>query len=204
MPMKVSRKFESVLVVSLIAALLLVIFLSWIVAAVFPTAPVHSLLSDVGIRWLFGSITESISSPLVVWIIIYSMVWGAFCGSGLKDVRLHDLTFRKRLALRTIAVETLLAILLLLFLTAVPHAILLSVTGSLFTHRFLMGMVPVTAIFLMVIIITYGTITRSFRSVSSVTDSIASGISATSRIWIPYILVMLLVHSLMFVAGVVE
>ena len=197
--MKVNRKYESVLVVALIIALLLVIFLSWIIAAVFPAAPIRSLLSDVGLRWLFGSFTECVMNPLVVWIIVYSMVWGIYCGSGLGELRLKDLTFRKRLALRTIAVETILALSLLLFLTAAPHAILLSVTGSLFTHHFVMSMIPTAAIFLMIIIITYGTITRNFRSVSSITDCMASGISGTSRIWLPYMLIMLLVNSVLFV-----
>ena len=66
--MKTSRKFEPVLVISLIVALLLVIFLSWIITAVFPRAPIRSLLNDVGIRWLFGSFTDSVSSPLEKYI----------------------------------------------------------------------------------------------------------------------------------------
>ena len=199
MPMKNSRKIVSRFVVVLIILQLLVILLSWIVAAVFPSVPVRSMLSNGGIRWMFSHLTESITSPLMVWILLYSMVWGTFRASGLQRLSLRDMTFRKRLALRTIIVETVIAVLLLLLFTVVPHAILLSISGALITHEFLMHMVPLIALYLLIISITYGSITRRFKSVSIITDSIASGICSTSRIWVPYILVMMLVHSFIYV-----
>lgn len=199
--MKNSSRIISALVIVLILAQLVVILLSWILAATMPFAPIRSLLSDGGVRWMFCSFTESLASPLVIWILIYSMVWGAYRDSGMISISLSNLTFRKRLALRTIAVETLIFVALLLLFTVAPHAILLSITGALFTNEFFMGLIPTIAIFLMTIVITYGTITRNFTSVSSILDSISHGITSTSHIWVPYILTMLLIHSILYVVG---
>lgn len=197
--MRNSRRIVSVVVVGLIIVQLLLIFMSWIIAAIMPGAPIHSLLNEGGIRWMFNSFTDSVMNPLVVWILIYSMVWGVYRDSGLPSFTLKNMTFRKRLALRTIIVETVLFLAVMLFFTVAPHAALLSITGSLFTHDFIMGLIPTVAIFFITITITYGTITRSYTSVSSILDSISKGISSTSRIWVPYILIMLLVHSVMYV-----
>ena len=179
----------------------MVLLLSWIVAAAIPMLPIHSLLNDGGIRWMFNSFTSSVMSPMVIWIIIYSMVWGVYRGSGLTELKLRNLSFRKRLAIRTIIVETLLVIVTLLFLTLPSHAVLLSITGSLFTHDFIMGMIPTIAFYLLMVCITYGSITRNFPSVVSVLDAISRGFISTSWIWTPYILFMLLIHSIIYVLG---
>lgn len=201
MQTKIKNSFQSYLVIFLLVAEALLIFMSWLLTAAIPSVSINSMLSASGIRWMFGSFTESVTSPLVIWIIIYSMVWGAFKASGLRDLSFHNLTFRYRLALRTIAFEIILAIGLILAFTVVPHAVLLSISGSLFTIPFFMGLIPSLAIFLLVIIITYGSITRKFVSVKSITDSMASGICSTSRVWVPYILIMLLIKSAEYVIG---
>ena len=197
--MKNSRKILSSLVVVLIILQLLVILLSWIVSAVLPAAPLRSMLSNGGIRWMFANFTDSLTSPVMVWIILYSMVWGTYRNSGLRQLSLHNLTFRKRLAFRTIIVETIIAVALLLMLTVVPHAVLLSISGTLITPEFFMGLLPLGALYILIISITYGSITRRYKTVSSITDSIAYGICSTSRIWVFYILIMLLVSSLEYV-----
>lgn len=164
-----------------------------------PGLPIRSLLNEGGIRWMFNSFTDRVMSPVVIWIIIYSMVWGVYRDSGLPVLSLRNLTFRKRLALRTIIAETVIAVITLLFLTITPHAVLLSITGSLLTKEFLMGLIPTAAIYLFVVCVTYGSITRSFTSVHSVLDSMSRGISLTSFIWPAYILLMLLAHSVIYV-----
>ncbi len=197
--MKNRDRIMSVITVVLIVAQLLLVLLSWIIAAALPSAPIRSLLNDGGVRHMFYSFTDSLMSPVVIWILLYSMVYGIWRGSRLSSLDVSNLTFRKRLAMRTIIFETVIYIAIMLIFTVIPHAILLSVTGSLITLDFFNGLIPNIALFLAIIFITYGSITRNFSSVSSVLHSISDGISSSSFIWTPYILFMLFMHSVIYV-----
>ena len=56
---------------------LLVVFLSWLVTAVAPQLYTRSLLSGEGIRWFLGRFADNLAHPLLVWLILIAIAWGA-------------------------------------------------------------------------------------------------------------------------------
>ena len=69
-----SRQWTNGLAVAsaiLATLIFLVIIISWTVTALSPDADVHSLLGSEGVRWLFGSFTENVSEPLMVFLAVF-------------------------------------------------------------------------------------------------------------------------------------
>ena len=58
-------------------------FLSWVITSVFAETNMHSLLSSDGIRWMFGHFISNLTSPVIVWILLLAMAFGAVYKSGL-------------------------------------------------------------------------------------------------------------------------
>ena len=114
----------------------LVLFLSWLIKAVRPDWPLRPLLSEEGVRWLFGHFTDNLLSPLLVWLLLGLCAVSALRGSHLPGAirRLRSwptLAYRERLALRSVLFEVVLVAAVLILLTVPSHAILLNVSGSL-------------------------------------------------------------------------
>lgn len=61
----------------------LVLFLSWLIKAVRPDWPLRPLLSEEGVRWLFGHFTDNLLSPLLVWLLLGLCAVSALRGSHL-------------------------------------------------------------------------------------------------------------------------
>ena len=53
----------------LVVAELLLVLLSWLLSAMM-TEGVRSMLSSEGIRWFFGSFSEVVQTPLLVWLLL--------------------------------------------------------------------------------------------------------------------------------------
>lgn len=183
------RKVVDYLVVALAAAQLLLILVSWFVTAAWPDVPMRSLLSSEGIRWLFGSLTRNLLTPVFGWLLFGSMAYGAVRSSGLLELR-RPLTFRQRSAVRFVAVEIVLFLVLIFALTSIPHAPLLSVTGQLFPSSFSDGIVAFACIGIIVVAVTFGATTGRFPSVSSVLDALVSGIGKCGYLWLLYVLIV--------------
>lgn len=58
-----------------------VILFSWVVASLFPDLPLRSLLTGSGLRWLFGHITQNMSLPLLVDVMLFCI------GAGYAEQR---------------------------------------------------------------------------------------------------------------------
>lgn len=184
----------------LLLAELVLILLSWILYAI-GEEEVRSLLSSEGIRWFVGGFTTMVSSPLLVWLIILLMAFGAFQKSGLISLTdaSYQMTYRDKTALRVAIVFLLAYIAVILLLTVIPHAILLSATGALFPSPFSRSIVPLTAFGIALVSIIYGIMSGRLRDIKDILDALSFGISKGAPVFVLYILIIQFVRSMLFV-----
>lgn len=184
----------------LLLAELVLILLSWILFAI-GEEEVRSLLSSEGIRWFVGGFTTMVSSPLLVWLIILLMAFGAFQKSGLISLTdaSYQMTYRDKIALRVAIVFLLAYIAVILLLTVIPHAILLSATGALFPSPFSRSIVPLTAFGIALVSIIYGIMSGRLRDIKDILDALSFGISKGAPVFVLYILIIQFVRSMLFV-----
>ena len=65
------------LALALAIAQLLLILISWVWSAALPLSGVRSMLSNEGIRWFLGHFAELMASPVLIWILLGAMAYGA-------------------------------------------------------------------------------------------------------------------------------
>ena len=198
-----------------VTAQLALILLSWLITAAFPELPIRSLLSSEGVRWFFGSFTANQLTPLLAWFItaamavgacVRSRLWAAFCTkmSGLLHRRdstdgRQGLHYRERIGLRLALAEFMVYVIIMLLLTVVPHAILLSVTGELFPSAFSSSLIPSLSFVLIVMSLSYGVASGTVDSVARMHRVLVGGLEAGARIVPAYVIGMQLYMSLLYV-----
>lgn len=183
---------------------LVLVLLSWILAAAFPELPVRSLLSSEGIRWFLGSFTDNMQTPLLVCFLLYFIAYGAIKDCGiLHEIRERAsgrrLSYRSRLALWIIFLETIACVVIMFLLSGIRHAILLSATGELFPSSFSKSLLPVTAFITTLCAVTFGTVTGKQKTLADVLNMLTSGFAGNRSIWLMYILGFQLYYSALFV-----
>jgi len=195
-----NKRFMAFTSLVLLLAELVLILLSWILFAI-GEEEVRSLLSSEGIRWFVGGFTTMVSSPLLVWLIILLMAFGAFQKSGLISLTdaSYQMTYRDKTALRVAIVFLLAYIAVILLLTVIPHAILLSATGALFPSPFSRSIVPLTAFGIALVSIIYGIMSGRLRDIKDILDALSFGISKGAPVFVLYILIIQFVRSMLFV-----
>ena len=202
-------------VLVLVTAQLALILLSWLITAAFPELPIRSLLSSEGVRWFFGSFTANQLTPLLAWFItaamavgacVRSRLWAAFCTkmSGLLHRRdstdgRQGLHYRERIGLRLALAEFMVYVVIMLLLTVVPHAILLSVTGELFPSAFSSSLIPSLSFVLIVMSLSYGVASGTVDSVARMHRVLVGGLEVGARIVPAYVIGMQLYMSLLYV-----
>ena len=191
------RKVVDYLVVALAAALFLLILVSWFVTAAWPDLPMRSLLSSEGIRWLFGSFAQNLLTPLLAWLVLGSVAYGTVVSSGLAELR-RPITFRQRSALQFVAIEALIFLAVLLLLTLIPQAPLLSATGQLFPSALSDGLVPFVCFAVTVMALTFGFTTGRLTTLRDMVRSLTVGFEKWSSLFSLYILGMELYASINF------
>ena len=191
------RKVVNYLVLTLVVAQQLLILVSWFVTAAWPDVPMRSLLSSEGIRWLFGTFAQNLLTPLLAWLLLGSIAYGAVVSSGLTELH-RPFTYRQRSALRFVAVEALLFVVVLLLLTLIPQAPLLSATGQLFPSAFSDGLVPFLCFAVTVMAITFGLTTGRLNTLSDVVHSLTVGFGKWATLWLIYILTATFYFSLLY------
>lgn len=187
--------------VALVVAELLLVLVSWLLSAT-QTGNVHSLLSSEGVRWLMGQFAAMLATPWLSWLLLLSMAGGCLGQSGLFTCIISpftSLTYRQRIALRMTIVFLVLYIFVIILLTAIPHAVLLSATGRLFPSPFSRALVPILAFGLLLLSAIYGWASGRFTSIANVFDSLSSGIAGAAPLFILYVLIVQFVQSLHFV-----
>lgn len=191
----ISMKVLSRLVVVFVIAELLLVLLSWFFSATL-MADVRPLLSSEGVRWFFAHFVDRISSPLLVWILLLAMAFGALKHSGLLS---RQTTQRRRLGLRVAALLLIVYVAVIMLLTIWPHAVLLSAMGSLWHSPFSRALVPIVAFGVILCSMAYGLTVRTFTGLSDVCQSFVDGLSLSASLLVLYILFVQFYESLRYV-----
>ena len=154
-----------------VAELLLVI-LSWLLSAT-RLEGVRSLISSEGIRWFVGEFTYTLASPLLVGLMSR--------GRGYRD----------RVALRVSLSFIIIYVVIICLLTLMPHAILLSVTGSLFPSAFSRALVPIICFGIGVLSISFGMVSGRLHTLTDILDALTFGLQQGAPLIILYVLPVL-------------
>lgn len=191
-----------VVLFSLLIAELALILLSWILSAA-GVEGVRSLLSGEGVRWFVGDFARMVASPLLAWLLLSMMAVGAFLRSGLTSLWHEDrsriLSYRDRTAFRVSLVLLVAYVVAILLLTVVPHAVLLSASGSLFPSPFSRSIIPIVAFGLTLVSITFGMMSGRMQSLSDVLEVLSYGIRKYAPLLVLYVFCIMLYQSLRFV-----
>ena len=180
----------------LLIAEAVLILLSWILSAM-RVDGVRSLLSGEGVRWFFGNFTSMVASPWLAWLMLMLIALGCLQKCGL--IGQPHTSYRDRMALRLTIVFLVLYVGVVLLLTAVPHAVLLSSTGSLFPSPFSRSMIPILSFGIILVSITFGLVSGRFQTLSDIVDALSFGCRKGTPLFIFYILLIQFYESLRFV-----
>lgn len=192
-----ASRLLAVVGIGLLLAELILIFVSWLLSATM-TEGVRSLLSSEGIRWFFGSFVAIMASPLLVWLVLALIALGSLQRSGLFAIQR---SYREKVALRSALFFLVLYVVVILLLTAMPNAILLSIKGSLFPSAFSRSLVPIIAFGIVLMSISFGVMSGRINSLSAVLEALSFGITKGAPLFVLYILFMQFYESLWFVFG---
>ena len=204
------------IVLVLLVAQLALILLSWLVTAAFPELPMRSMLSSEGIRWFFGSFVSNQLSPLLIYFIMAVMAVGACVRSRLYDAlretlsntrsslttssdHQHKVHYREKVGLRIALVEFIVYVIIMVLLTAIPHAILLSVTGQLFPSSFSSSFIPSLSLIIIIMSLTYGVASGTIDSVAKMHKVLVGGLEVGSRLVPTYVVGIQLYMSIKYV-----
>lgn len=185
-----------------------IIFLSWMLCTVYPEIQIRSLLSDEGIRWLFGHITDNISGAIIIYIIMVGMACGAIKSSGfierIKRLARHkeEMDYRDKMAFITICTELTLYILSMILLAFTPHATLLSATGNLYPSSFSVSIIPSLCSIICLMMWTFAFFTKSINSIYSCISSLVDGIKAFALLIVAYIFICQLIQTLYYIFSI--
>ena len=179
-----------------VAELLLVI-LSWLLSAT-RLEGVRSLISSEGIRWFVGEFTYTLASPLLVWLLLVLVALGCLQRSGLMS---RGRGYRDRVALRVSLSFIIIYVVIICLLTLMPHAILLSVTGSLFPSAFSRALVPIICFGIGVLSISFGMVSGRLHTLTDILDALTFGLQQGAPLIILYIMFFQFYASLLFVFG---
>lgn len=221
--MKNSRYIALIARLSLLLCVvqLLLIIGSWMINALWPLTGVRSLLSSEGVRWFFGHFVDMVATAPMAWLLLLGIAWGVWhysrLGEGVhlvfsnffpsKPTRsessksMKRTTVRHHFALIIIVAELLAFVVLMLLLSLMPHAILLSASGTLFPSSFSASIVPYVAFALTVMAATYGLIVGTLPSLYHLYRAACKGLSAVAPLLLLSIFVAQFVFSLFYVFG---
>lgn len=196
-----TRHLATYAAVAVCALQLLLLLLSWLVTAAWPELPLRSLLGSEGIRWMLGRLPTEVAKSGIVSLLLLCMAVGAARKSGLsgcmKATRRYD--YRSRMAFRLVVAGAVLSLVGLLFLTAVPHAILLSVSGEVFPSNFSQNIVPCLSSVITLLSLTYGLVSGRLRTLADCFHAVCFGFQCLAHLIVLYLLAASLFRSLCFV-----
>ena len=186
---------------SLLLFQIMVVILSWMIKTIYPDFNGRSLLSGEGVRWFLGNFTNNVASNILVWIILIGLSWGAIRASNILQVfkRSHTLSYRERLGFRVVLIEIMIWVIVIVLLSFIPHAAMLSITGQLFPSSFSKSIVPLIAFIALFSSITYGLIIGRLRKVNLIIEALSNGIKQIAPYIIIYIILVQLIYSIKFV-----
>lgn len=190
------RRFFFYCIATLLVTEILLILSSWLFSAM-AVGNVESLLTGEGIRWLFGTLPSMLGTPRLIWILLGAMAYGICRSSGILKPSSTD--YRSHLAMRISIIFFGIIVVIVILLSAIPHAILLSATGTLFPSPFSRAIIPLTAASIILISSIYGLIEGSFKSIHDILDTLCQGISDWAPVLVFYLMILLVYQSFLFV-----
>ena len=201
MTSKYHQRLGWLCLVTVIAETLLVI-LSWLLSAM-RVEGIRSLLSSEGIRWFFSSFNDLIASPVLVWLLVLMCALGCLQKSRVTTIfsGKKSINFRDRLALYVALAFLLIYVVIILLLTLMPHAILLSATGHLFPSAFSRSLVPIIAFGISIFSVAFGLMAGVMRNLSDILQALSFGIAKGAPLLVFYLFAVQLVGCLRFVFG---
>jgi aminobenzoyl-glutamate transport protein len=201
MTSKYHQRLGWLCLVTVIAETLLVI-LSWLLSAM-RVEGIRSLLSSEGIRWFFSSFNDLIASPVLVWLLVLICALGCLQKSRVTTIfsGKKSINFRDRLALYVALAFLLIYVVIILLLTLMPHAILLSATGHLFPSAFSRSLVPIIAFGISIFSVAFGLMSGVMRNLSDILQALSFGIAKGAPLLVFYLFAVQLVGCLRFVFG---
>ena len=201
MTSKYHQRLGWLCLVTVIAETLLVI-LSWLLSAM-RVEGVRSLLSSEGIRWFFSSFSDLVASPVLVCLLVLMCALGCLQKSRVTTIfsGKKNINFRDRLALYVALAFLLIYVVIILLLTLMPHAILLSATGHLFPSAFSRSLVPIIAFGISIFSVAFGLMSGVMRNLSDILQALSFGIAKGAPLLVFYLFAVQLVGCLRFVFG---
>lgn len=194
------RRMVALLALVLCTLQATLMLLSWLIVAAWPEAPIHSLLSSEGLRWLFGKLPQEISASGLTTLLLLTMAAGALRFSGLAKAlkSTSHSGYQDRVALRFVAAELLLMVVLLMLLTLPRHAVLLSIGGKLMGSPFTSGLLPALSLALLLLSLTFGLVSGRLRTAAECLQTAYVGIQWLAPLLLLWILGATLICSLRF------
>lgn len=176
------------------------VIVSWLLQAM-RLEGVRSMLSSEGIRWFIGGFSDIVASRLLVWLILLLIALGSLQQSGVVTFfsTKGERSFRDRLALRVAFGFLAIYAIVICMLTLIPHAILLSVKGSLFPSSFSRSIVPIVCFALTLFSVVYATMSGNKKTGEDILGILSYGIRQGASLIIIYIMAIQFYASLRFV-----
>ena len=176
------------------------VIVSWLLQAM-RLEGVRSMLSSEGIRWFIGGFSDIVASRLLAWLLLLLIALGSLQQSGVVAffTTKGERSFRDRLALRVAFVFLAIYAIVIGMLTLMPHAILLSVKGSLFPSSFSRSIVPIACFALTLFSVVYATMSGNKKTGEDILGILSYGIRQGAPLIIIYILAIQFYASLRFV-----
>lgn len=176
------------------------VIVSWLLQAM-RLEGVRSMLSSEGIRWFIGGFSDIVASRLLVWLILLLIALGSLQQSGVITffTTKGERSFRDRLALRVAFGFLAIYAIVICMLTLIPHAILLSVKGSLFPSSFSRSIVPIVCFALTLFSVVYATMSGNKKTGEDILGILSYGIRQGASLIIIYIMAIQFYASLRFV-----
>lgn len=180
----------------LFAAQLLLMIVSWLLAAAIPTSGVRSLLSSEGLRWFLGHFSDVLGTSVLLCLLLLLMAYGCLRGCGI----LHFKTsYRQSRALAIMLLLLAVYVGVIVLLTMIPQAVLLSATGSLWPSPFSAAICPLFAFGITLLSAVYGYVAGSYHNMSDVYQSLIDGVRDGAPLLLFYVLLGQLYYSLLFI-----
>ena len=190
------KKYLTHIAFLLFAAQLLLMLVSWLLAAAIPTSGVRSLLSSEGLRWFLGHFSDVLGTPILFCLLLLLMAYGSLKRCGILHFKS---SYRQRRALVITLLLLVVYIAVIVLLVMIPHAVLLSATGSLWPSPFSAAIAPMCAFGIMLLSVVFGYVAGTYRNMSDVYQSLIGGIRDGASVLLFYVLVGQLYYSLLFI-----
>lgn len=190
------KKLFTRLLLLLVLSEILLVLISWLLSAT-QTDGVRSLLSSEGIRWGLGQFSSMMLKPQLIWLLLIAMAGGCMWHSCI--FRPSHVSFRRQFALRLAVSVFAFQIFIVVLLIAIPQAVLLSATGTLWPSPFSRALVPLAAFITINTSVCYGFLSQTFASMSDVFDSLKWGLTKSASLLLLYFPVVLIYESYRYV-----